>query len=189
VERYGVHLALEAFARLAPRRPRLRLRVIGDGEARPRLEGLADELGIADRVTFTGYLPWPETLAEVSRASAGIVSVLADGYGQVLLPTKLLEYTSLQVPAVCSRLPAVEDYFPDDCISYFAPGDSVELAERLDSLLDDPARALAQARRAREIAERLTWDRMRHTYVEALGLPPEGSQVAETRKAANLSRA
>jgi glycosyltransferase involved in cell wall biosynthesis len=172
VDRYGVHLALEAFARLAHRWPRLRLRVIGDGEARSRLEVLADELGIADRVTFTGYLPWPETLAEVSRATAGIVSVVADGYGQVLLPTKLLEYTSLEVPAVCARLPAVEDYFPEDSISYFAPGDSVELAEQVERLLNDPAQASAQARRAGEIAERLAWDRMRHAYVEALGLPP-----------------
>jgi glycosyltransferase involved in cell wall biosynthesis len=189
VDRYGVHIALAAFARLAPGRPGLRLRVIGDGDARPRLEALAGALGIADRVSFTGYLPWPETLAEVSRAAAGIVPVLADGYGQVLLPTKLLEYANLGVPAVCARLPAVEDYFPEDSISYFAPGDSGELAEQLDRLLDDPARASLQARRAQEIAERLSWDRMRHAYVEALGLPRDGSQLAEPSTAASLSQA
>jgi glycosyltransferase involved in cell wall biosynthesis len=92
VDRYGVDIALRAFARLSGSWPDLTLRVVGDGDARPRLEAQARELGIAERVIFTGYLPWPEAIAQVQGAAAGIVSVIADGYGEVLLPTKLLEY-------------------------------------------------------------------------------------------------
>jgi glycosyltransferase involved in cell wall biosynthesis len=189
VDRYGVHVALEAFARLADRWPKLTLRVIGDGDARPRLEELARELGIADRVIFTGYLPWPETIAQVQRAAAGIVSVIADGYGEVLLPTKLLEYTSLAVPTVCARLPAVEDYFPEDSIAYFAPGESDDLAHQLEAVLGDPALAASRARRAAEVAGRLGWDRMRHAYLHALGLPFEDSGTPDWARAGQLSRA
>ena len=189
VDRYGVHVALQAFARLADRWPGLTLRVIGDGDARPRLEELARELGIADRVIFTGYLPWPETIAQVQRAAAGIVSVIADGYGEVLLPTKLLEYTSLAVPTVCARLPAVEDYFPEDSMAYFTPGDSDDLAHKLEAVLGEPALAASRARRAAEVAARLGWDRMRHTYLQALGLPVEDSGTPDRAGAGQLSRA
>jgi glycosyltransferase involved in cell wall biosynthesis len=175
VTRYGVHIAIEAFARLAQRWPKLEFRVIGTGEARGYLERLAADLGIADRVVFTGYLPWPETIEQISRAAVGIVSVLADGYGEILLPTKLLEYAAFDVPAVCARLPAIQDYFPDDSISYFSPGDPEQLAARLDRLLRSPSVAASQARRAAEIAKQLEWSHMRDAYIQALGLPPRAA--------------
>jgi glycosyltransferase involved in cell wall biosynthesis len=54
----GMSLALEALARTEG----WRLAVFGDGTERPRLERLAHELGIADRVDFRGERPRGEVL-------------------------------------------------------------------------------------------------------------------------------
>jgi glycosyltransferase involved in cell wall biosynthesis len=171
VERYGVHVAIQALALLRPRWPDLRLRVLGDGEQLPALARLAEVLGLGDRVVFTGRLPWSETLAEVSRARLGVVPILSDGYGQLLLPTKLLEYAWLGVPAVCSRLPAIEAYFPPGTMAYAAPGDAEDLAAQVDRLLRDPEAAEAQAAGATAVARGLAWECVRDTYLAALGLP------------------
>ncbi|HXM56513.1 MAG TPA: glycosyltransferase, partial [Candidatus Dormibacteraeota bacterium] len=173
VERYGVDVAIRALALLAERWPELTLRVVGDGEQRPALAALARAAGVGDRVAFTGPLPWASALAEVSRARLGLVPVLADGYGELLLPTKLLEYAWLGVPAVCSRLPAMEAYFPPDAVAYARPGDAEDLAARIDALLREPEAAEARARRASEIARGLAWERVRGDYLAALGLPFE----------------
>lgn len=170
VERYGVHVAIAALARLAADWPELSLRVVGDGEQRPELVRLAREAGVAGRVCFTGLLPWPDTLVEVSRARLGLVPILADGYGELLLPTKLLELAWLGVPAVCSRLPAMEAYFPPDAVTYAAPGDADDLAEQIDALLRRPAEAEDRAGRAREIARGMAWEHGRDDYLAALGL-------------------
>jgi glycosyltransferase involved in cell wall biosynthesis len=177
VERYGVHVAIRALAMLGHRWPDLTLRVVGDGEQRAALRDLAAGAGVGDRVVFTGRLPWADTLAEVGRSRLGIVPVLADGYGELLLPTKLLEYAWLGVPAVCSRLPAIEAYFPPDAVAYARPGDADDLARRIDELLRRPDDAEARARRASEIARGLAWERVRGEYLAALGLPPEGSRT------------
>lgn len=179
VPRYGVDLAIRAFAQLAAARPRLSLRIIGDGEHRPALERLAQDLGVADRVTFTGLLPWAETIAQVRQAAVGIVAVLADGYGEVLLPTKLLEYARFGVPAVCSRLAAVQAYFPEDAVAYFVPGDADQLAARVDELLRDAAAAAHQGAQAQEVARSLAWEQVRHSYFEALGLTGHVKTSAE----------
>ena len=174
VERYGVHIAIQALALLRPSWPDLTLRVVGGGEQMPALVRLARDLGLDDRVVFTGTLPWSEALAEVSRAQLGLVPVVPDGYGQLLLPTKLLEYAWLGVPAVSSRLPAIEAYFPSDALAYARPGDPEDLAAQVDRLLRQPAAAEAQALRASEVARELAWEHVRDRYLGALGLATTG---------------
>ncbi|HKA50983.1 MAG TPA: glycosyltransferase [Candidatus Dormibacteraeota bacterium] len=170
LERYGVHVAIEAVGLLKTTWPDLTLRVVGGGEEHSRLVRLTHELRLHDRVIFTGQLPWSETLAEVSRATLGIVAILADGYGELLLPTKLLEYAWLGIPAVCSRLPAIGAYFPADAVAYAAPGEARDVARQVDRLLRQPELARRQAERASEIARDLSWEHFRDAYISALGL-------------------
>ena len=170
VERYGVDVVIRAMAILRSSCPDLTLRVVGSGEQMEALQRLTRALGLADRVTFTGGLSWADTLEEVRRATLGVVGVLADGYGQLMLPTKLLEYARSGVPAVCSRLPAIEAYFSPDTLSYFRPGDEHELAAQVLKLLRDPELARRQAERAEKTVRAMAWDHVRFDYLRALGL-------------------
>lgn len=89
----AVDVIVRAFAALE--QPRARLIVLGDGPERPRLEALAIELGIADRVTFAGYQasPWQyyataKCLAHASRSEAfGNIIVEAMAYGLEVVAT------------------------------------------------------------------------------------------------------
>jgi len=49
--------------------------------------------------------------------------------------------------------------------------------------------AVALPRRPAEVAARLGWDRMRHAYLQALGLPVEDSGTPARAGAGQLSRA
>jgi glycosyltransferase involved in cell wall biosynthesis len=180
VERYGVDVVIRAMAILGSSCPELSLRVVGGGEQMDALQQLSRALGVADVVTFTGNLPWSETLREVRRATLGVVAVLADGYGQLMLPVKLLEYARFGVPAVCSRLPAIQAYFSADAVAYFRPGDEQELAAQVLTLLRDPELARRQAARAQETVRRMAWDHVRFDYLRALGLDAPDGQAAAT---------
>lgn len=59
----GLDLLLQAFATLSASRPDLRVLLVGGGPQDENLKVLASELGIADKVVFTGRVPH----AEVSR--------------------------------------------------------------------------------------------------------------------------
>src|SRR5690606_30973749 len=61
---------LLAFAEALERKPRLRLALVGDGPLRPELEAAADELGLGDRVIFTG----------LRRDAPRLLTALADGF-------------------------------------------------------------------------------------------------------------
>jgi len=170
IERYGVQVAIRALKELEAKWPTLTLRVLGDGEFKPALARLTADLGLADRVLFAGFVPWHEAMVQVSRAAIGLVPVIRDGYGELLLPTKLLEYVELGVPVVASRLPTIEEHFPDGTLTYVEPGDPVALAAGVDRILRDPARASIQARRATDAISGLRWKAVSARYVAALGL-------------------
>jgi glycosyltransferase involved in cell wall biosynthesis len=189
VERYGVHIAIQALALLRDRWPELRLKILGDGEARPALERLVHELGLEEWVCFDGLLPWSRALAEVQRATLGLVTVVSNRYTPFLLPTKLLEYAQLGVPAVCSRLATIEAYFPEDAVAYARPGDPEEVAAQVDRLLREPEVARRQAERAAEVVAGIGWDRVRFRYLAALGLDGRnGDRAGRARSVEALSR-
>jgi glycosyltransferase involved in cell wall biosynthesis len=179
IARYGVAVAIQALALLHEEWPELTLHVIGDGEERPTLIALAERLGLSRHVILSaGFRPWRETMERVRQATLGIVPILADGYGELVLSNKILEFAALEVPAVCSRLRGFEEHFPDDAVAYFTPGDAMGLAAQARRLLRHPEEARQQAQRARLAVADLAWESASGAYLEALGLTPDRIMVS-----------
>jgi glycosyltransferase involved in cell wall biosynthesis len=168
VERYGIQVAVRALPHLLPSWPDLTYEVLGDGEQLAALRSLASELGVLDHVSFRGFRPWKETMERIARASIGVVPVVADGFGELILPMKLLEYAAVGIPIVCSRLPGIEEGFAADAVAYFPQGDAQALAAEVDRLLRSPAEAEAQVERARKALQRIAWETVGPKYLPAL---------------------
>ena len=168
LERYGVQVAIRALPYLTDRWPNLTFEVLGEGEYLPALQALAGQLGVADRVRFMGFLAWKLAMERTSHAAVAIVPVIADGFGELILPGKLLEYAAIGIPVVCSRLPGIEEGFPPEALAYFPQGDAPALASQVDRLLGDPEGAKAQAARARDALSRIAWETVAPQYLAAL---------------------
>ncbi|MDQ3894128.1 MAG: glycosyltransferase, partial [Actinomycetota bacterium] len=103
VERYGFDTAIRAVAILRQRFPRVRLTILGDGEFAPALRNLVNELDLGAHVELLGFRPL-ETLADLlAQAHVGIAANKIDDFTRLILPTKLLEYVAVGVPAVVAR--------------------------------------------------------------------------------------
>ncbi len=81
VERKGHHIAIEALAAL----PDVHLAIVGDGEERDRLRQLADNLGVAGRVTFAGARPQTELSYWYRAADILALCSSREGWANVLL--------------------------------------------------------------------------------------------------------
>jgi glycosyltransferase involved in cell wall biosynthesis len=80
--------------------PNAHFHIVGKGKERTALEELAATLGVADRVTFHGFVD-DENVARMAAGSD--VFVLASE--QEGLPTVLLEMLLAGVPVICTRIP------------------------------------------------------------------------------------
>ncbi|RME81802.1 MAG: glycosyltransferase family 1 protein [Caldilineae bacterium] len=115
--------------------------------------GMARRLGIADRVRFTGAVPYelaPRYLALGDIAVAPKLSA-TEGSG------KLLPYMSMALPVVASDIPVHRQYLGDAGV-YVSPGDEQALAEALAETcrrLPDLRRRAFELRR--RVEEKYTW--------------------------------
>ncbi len=123
------------------------LRICGDGVELPRLEELAARLGIAERVSFRGWLA-PEGLAR-EFADAALVAVPShwpEPFGLVGI-----EGFATGRPAVGSATGGIPEWLDDGVSGLTVPaGDAAKLAGALGELLGDPVRrhAMGEAGRA-----------------------------------------
>ncbi|HEX9695533.1 MAG TPA: glycosyltransferase family 4 protein [Actinomycetota bacterium] len=165
-KRYGVDVALEAVAMLQSQIPRIRLRLVGDGDLVPALQARARALGIADRISFDGPVPLPEIPAIVGQSWVGVQAHRLDPLMRFSTSTKVLEWCALGLPVVVSRTDGVTHFFGDDDVTFVEPGDAHDLAEKLLELHKDPAAATERALRGRITAlERFDWDREKATLI------------------------
>ena len=81
----GTSLAIRALSAVAADVPGLRLVVAGQGPDRERLERLARELGVGDRVEFTGWLDRPKLLAILGQADLLLFPSMHEECGAVVV--------------------------------------------------------------------------------------------------------
>lgn len=142
------HVLFGAIARLAPEHPGLRLVVVGDGERADELAGLADQLGIGERVRFTGVR------RDVARLLPGFdVSCLSSVHEGA--PITVIESMAAGVPVVVTDCGALRDMVTDGDEGFLVPvGDSPALADRIARLAADPGLRARQGAAGRARAQR-----------------------------------
>jgi glycosyltransferase involved in cell wall biosynthesis len=159
--RLGVDIALRALAHIRAEMDALgawRFEILGEGDAKPELVDLAKTLGLADRVDFSGFVPVNDLPARLRGAALGVVPTRDQGDTAHMLPTKLLEYVHLGIPAVVRPTLTVGHYFRDDQITAVATDDPAAWGGAILSLSRDPVRRRLQAERARAFARANRWE-------------------------------
>jgi glycosyltransferase involved in cell wall biosynthesis len=142
----GQAVLIEAVHQLVQRGLDLGLTIVGQGPEQHRLQQFATQLGMADRVEFTGALNAIETRRHFEGASVFALTSFAEG-----IPVVLMEAMALGVPCVASRVTGVPELIEDGVTGHLvSPGDAEEAADAIARVLSDPAGARAMTAAARD---------------------------------------
>jgi glycosyltransferase involved in cell wall biosynthesis len=158
----GWDTLMRAFAKARQSVPDARLRIIGEGPERAYLEGVAQEVGIADCCELPGFSrDYIEAIAECD------VYVLPSRFEG--LPNSLLEAISIGLPAIACNCPTGPDEIlgTDEEHGILVPVDDVDaMAKQLVRLLGDGALRNRLASSARRRAMDFTIDHNVAGYAE-----------------------
>jgi len=125
--------------------------VVGDGQQKKYLIQLCKNLGIAERVHFTGFVLTGQGLPEIYRmANLFVTASEIETQGIVLL-----EAAASELPLVAVRATCIPEIVHHEINGYLAePGDIHALAESMGRILKNPRLASAMGKQSRTLAER-----------------------------------
>ncbi len=146
-------LLVEAMAGLQARSPgRYRLLWVGDGPLAAETRCRVDAAGLADVISFAGFVPFgPDLLERYAAADLFVHVALTEGVPQVLL-----EAAALRLPIVATDVGGVRAALDDGrCALLVPPGDAAALGAAVERLGADPVlRRSLVGEAARRFADR-----------------------------------
>lgn len=145
----GQHVLLEAFARVAPRHPRARLLLVGDGPARAELEEQARRLSLDGNVRFLGLR------ADAAQLFAGFDLYVQPSLNEGMCRS-LAQAMDAGLPVVAADAPGPVDLLGDEAGVLVPAGDAGALAAALERLLGDGRLRARLGEAAHERAASLT---------------------------------
>jgi glycosyltransferase involved in cell wall biosynthesis len=148
LERKGVSDLLRAFAAL--RAPNVALMMAGGGPV-DTYRALAAELGVADRVRFTGWVSQDAARALMVESDALILPAYDEG-----LPLVILEALASRTPVICTPVGSIPEVLEDGRTALFVtPGDTASIGSAIRRLIDTPALGAALSDAGAALYERL----------------------------------
>ena len=172
-------LLVDSVALMRQTDPTVQLVLVGEGPERSALEQQAARLGVADAVTFTGYVS-QEHMAPYYRAAD--VFALASEFDNS--PNVVLEAMACGVPVVATDVGGVAEYVVVDRGGSLVPrGDATAMARALGQWLGDAGRRRAASAFNRQLVlERFSWrasaERLLEVYREVLDRRQTATRVS-----------
>jgi len=159
----GTDLLLHAIADLRQRVDNVHFLIMGY-PAVEHYRSLAHQLGVADRTTFTGRVPYEQARSFLALGDVAVAPKLSDAEGS----GKILNYMAMGLPTVAFDTPVSREYLGDQGI-FVAPVEAGSLAQGLLRGLEEAAhgdgRRWTNLRRA--AVERFSWTLAAETIVRA----------------------
>jgi glycosyltransferase involved in cell wall biosynthesis len=165
--RYGIDLALRAVAKVRQQIPDIHLTIHGSGDYYSSLVALAKELNLSDQhVHFsTEFVSTVDLPNLIRSADIGLAPYRTDVFTDGIVPTKLMEYAALGMPAIAARTTAIEAYFKGTMVELFAPGDANDLARCILTLHSDRKRLAQLTQGVDKFNQRYNWTKIGADYV------------------------
>ncbi len=158
---------LQAMAEVSQKRDDLRLLLIGDGPKHKELGKFAKELGLSDKVIFTGLVPFSDIPAHLKAADIFFFASVSETQGLVTM-----EAMAAGLPIVAVDATGTRDEVDNGVEGLLTDNDSQALAQALEQVLDDDALytrlKTAAIAKAKSFDMMVQAEKMMHVYEQAI---------------------
>ena len=147
---YGSTVLIQAIPKVLSHAPQARFEMVGDGPMHDGCRALAERLGVAHAITWTGWLPHDRVPQTIGGWDVSVVPSLSESFG-----VAALESQAMEVPVVASRVGGLVETVREGQTGLLVrPCDPEALAEAVVALLGDEQRRRAMGAAGRRMVAR-----------------------------------
>ena len=136
VEDKGLENLLEAVSYLRQGfggQENFKVLIFGDGPLQPKLEKMAQELNIEDKIEWRGFVPYNKVPEALSQIDVFVYPSLHEGFGRAIM-----EALAMEKAVVATNVGGIPDLIKDGINGFLvAPNNSQELALKIKKLLEN----------------------------------------------------
>jgi glycosyltransferase involved in cell wall biosynthesis len=150
--------------------PEARFLIVGDGPMKQELINLAEQVGVSDKVIFTGMVPYQEVPLYIN-ASDVCVFPAAKNFRNDRTggsPLKLHEYMACGKPVVVGNITGVSEHIMDTDSGFVVdPTNAIEMARAIIALLENEQLRKEMGERGRKVTiEKYSWMKVAEQVAE-----------------------
>jgi glycosyltransferase involved in cell wall biosynthesis len=154
----GIDLLLESVKYIISKRQDIQVAIIGGGTDLEKLKLLSGEMGLNDFVDFYGRAPDDLMLAILNTADVCVNPDKPTEMNNLSTMNKIMEYMALRKPVVQYDLKEGR-FSAQEASLYARNGDTVDFAEKIIQLLDNPAQMAKMAEYGyNRVINELSWE-------------------------------
>ncbi|MGH1418544.1 MAG: glycosyltransferase family 4 protein [Hyphomicrobiaceae bacterium] len=184
----GVDLLVDAMAEIVYKQGRddVHCVIVGSGTELENLKRQAAEIGVADYISFTGFLSGAPLMQALSAFDVGIIPDPKNTYNDKISMNKVFEYMTLGIPFV--QFDLIEGRkVGGNAALYAGDNDPKALARQSLRLLDEPELHRELAENGKDRAKRLlSWDEERGRLLAAYEKALHGAKQPRPQAPAGL---
>ncbi|WP_269851138.1 glycosyltransferase family 4 protein [Methanosarcina horonobensis] len=157
----GVEFLIRSAPFILEKLPDVRFLVVGDGVMRDKLMEIASEMGISDKFTFTGRVPYENVPVYINAADVCVAPFIQERNSKIgLSALKTYEYLACGKPIVASSIPGVKDLIDLSGGGISVPPENPgELANAVVKLISDQKIRNIMGEQGRKyVIENHSWD-------------------------------
>jgi glycosyltransferase involved in cell wall biosynthesis len=174
----GLDLAVQALGQLRALRDDWHAVFVGDGDVLEEVRELAQRVGVAERIEFTGFVHDPERVQRImASADVCLAPEPKNPLNDASTMIKIGEYMAMERPVVAFDL-TESRVTAGDAAVYAEPNDPASFAQCIAGLLDDPARRDAMGAAGRKRIENgFGWEHSQRHLLDAYARVLDGARV------------
>jgi len=159
-DRKGLKYLIEAIAKLAPKYPQIKLKIMGDGNARATLEKQVEKLNVSDKTEFLGRIPREKTTLYYQEASLFVLPSLNEG-----MSNAMLEALASSLPIITTNTGGAQELVSHEKNGYLIKmKNSADIAEKIEKLINHPELRREMGKASREKALEMSWKKIAEDY-------------------------
>jgi glycosyltransferase involved in cell wall biosynthesis len=157
VERHGLSFALHAINAVHTHISNIVFDVYGDGDVVREFLRIRGLLKLDKIVNYHGTVSIEHIADAIQSIDAGLIPNIPGPFTQINLPTRIFEYLSFNKPVVAPRMTGIQDYFDEDSIFYFEPGNIDSLAGTIVDIYTNPIKRQTVIENGRNVYNKYQW--------------------------------
>lgn len=166
VERHGLDILIEAVSMVKNKIPEIRLLIYGDGNFRNNVNKKIEQLDLKEMVEVNG-LVLVDKIAEIIKGiDLGVIPNRINSFTQINFPVRTFEYLVMSKPVIVPKTKGIKDYFDDDSIFYFEPGNVESLRDAILEVYQNPVKKEQILKRSMEVLNKYRWDTQKENLLK-----------------------